>query len=491
MEPLRSRGLFWSIMIQLGSMFNFLLLALRYYIPDELHCAGKLIPSALAIPLTYFPIIMRAYLVWFKYRWNEEKLTHDKSWFHNRQWVLQLKYQFLFYILAILVHVSVELIVSGVSNHDFYPNISINDPNCLTKTQTTAQSIVGIYLIFAVIHLTYLLYGEVNDTYHIKDEIKCCIFVLVPIFIVYLIVLGINPSSFDYYNILLFIYVCTTAICLILPVYFSYADEIQLKSSPSSSTSSSFYGDDSSRSSKDDLLPHMYFPEATTKKDKKSSRNSATPTTTTTTPDSMSDIQMETVQVSSRDTSGTNENGEDDDDGNGQKEVEQHSPNLSKSAAAEAALLTSNVDLSTIEVAVVESKRSRPFGDTLVDVLTNKVFLEAFVKFTTASWCVENVIFYKEYCALKEKIARGETVTKEEMETIKLDFLQNGSRKQLNLPSKITSGVTLAIDSGSTDITILDPVFKAILIILRNDIFPRFRQSTFWKDANAAILNQA
>lgn len=132
------------------------------------------------------------------------------------------------------------------------------------------------------------------------------------------------------------------------------------------------------------------------------------------------------------------------------------------------------------------SNSSRLFSDnvtTFKDVLQHPVYLEAFVQFCVQSWCSENIAFYRQVAEMKIKHSKGTVYTNQDLQNVMKDYLVLGASRQINIPDAIQRVVVDKINSGASDPNVLDPAFQSIFMLLKTDIYPRFRTSKLYLDA--------
>ncbi|KJE95839.1 hypothetical protein CAOG_06243 [Capsaspora owczarzaki ATCC 30864] len=462
-EPLRSRGVFWSIFTAIGLSIDLILLLVRSYDRSLFSCRTRLISAAFISPLSFLPYFIRSFVLWYRLRWHQEKSTL-RHWFHDHRAVLKLRWQILFWVGVCLLHIIVDVIIT--ESNAGYIDVNMTDTRCNSVPNSLGQNIIGFGYALCVIALVKLLWRDVEDAYYVKSELRLLAYISIPTFIVYFALSVVDPKSFDYGNMLIIVFLCIFIANVCFPIVVSYYDEIVQRKM--------------ARSSSQESLVSADLPRFRESKRQRRAAASAAAARQAGASSETDPVEQETIQV--------DEDIDSDSESHPEEEQQHADANPRSILELDAHMMSSNLALNQLGTT---TRPERPFGSTLSDILGNDILMAAFADYTVRCWCSENLLFYRTMTDLRARQQAGEKITAEDIQAIRREYLLPTSKRELNLPITLSAQVNAELDREPTDPAVLDPVFKSIFALLKTDVYPRFRQSSLFQEALARVKSQS
>lgn len=509
-HPIKSRGVFWSLLSAGYGTFYFVEICFRLADPSSFPCGLWLIAGALNLCLWAAPYLFRTFTAYFKFRWNTEKIERKERWYLDHQYLISFKLHCYILIALAILHLLVEIAISVPKG---FPTSTSEDPKiCDTDTSSFAQNLLAIIYPVLGIILIYKM-RRVKDAYHIKSEMAIILGSIVPVFLVYLAFSVLTVDGVETAWFQLIIYTESFVGSIIYPVILSYVGAERLKRTDSfddmlgeeedTTDLNEFYlqsvevddaGTDSGVESEisvdeDKAAREAAKVDAAAKEVALAAREAATSSTTINVNASSNKIDLvqplstpsnSTTPASATSTSTTTTTAPNSD-----ITVVMSAVPRSQKASRNDITNTSTSTLDKMDGKKTGRRRRINNGEDveLIQVIIeNPIYLEAFKKFSIQSWCSENIMFYLDVMNFKSMPFSQATLDK-----IKADYLLPMAPYEINIPQTVMQATLKRIEEGNCDTTVLDKVFQLIFKTLKFDIYPRFRLSNLFKEARKKV----
>lgn len=238
-EPIKSRGWQFVVCSAVASWvyividaidFDFRNFTLGWYV---FSCYPEAFNSALFVPMWFFPYFFRAYVLYLRFRLNDEGVQLAEryqlsSWVFAHRWSLMPRTFFIIYfsLLVIFFLVAIGMIwglgmnqIDPVTGWGYYQGVS----NCLNQIITLIAA-QGALCVVGIIVFVILIW-KVRDGFGFKIELICILAVGLPILVVWVIqAMGLVDYPYQLPSIVweeLLVF-ATFNISVVLPTIFSY-----------------------------------------------------------------------------------------------------------------------------------------------------------------------------------------------------------------------------------------------------------------------------
>jgi len=127
----------------------------------------------------------------------------------------------------------------------------------------------------------------------------------------------------------------------------------------------------------------------------------------------------------------------------------------------------------------VEDEKKGPSINQIEFFLTVNEGKESFKQFLVREFSVENLMFYTEVQYYKK--IEEESDLKETAKTIHETYVELGAPFEINIEMEIRNQVAEQLNSGKPTVNIFDEAEKAVLHVMREESFPRFKKSRLYQ----------